>query len=153
MSYPRPGVPDIPSMVEAIADYWSRIGVTAKIVKSEWDVIRPRMFSQQAKDFAAPITQGHSVPDIITVILGSQLHFFNMSDTVNAALTKVQAAGTTEEAAQALGALGDVLIDEYALVPVALLNQIYLANPKTVAQWPVHAHQGGPNHFEYATKP
>jgi peptide/nickel transport system substrate-binding protein len=153
MSYPRPGVPDIPLMVEAIADYWRRIGVTAKIVKTEWDVIRPRVQSQQAKDFAAPITQGMGVPDIITVVLGSQLHFFSMSDRVNQAIDAVQAAGDTDAAAGTLGLLGDAMIAEYAVVPVALLNQLYVMNPKTVADWPVRAHQGGPNRFAYATQP
>jgi ABC-type transport system substrate-binding protein len=152
MSYPRPGVPDIPLMVEAIADYWSRIGVRAKIVKTEWDVIRPRMAAQQAKDFAAPITQGLGVPDILTVILGSQLHFFHSSEIVNAAIDAVNKAATVQQMEIALGNLGDAMLTEQALVPVALLNQLYVVDPKTVGSWPVHGHQGGPNSFAYATK-
>jgi peptide/nickel transport system substrate-binding protein len=153
MSYPRPGVPDIPLMIEAVADYWSRIGVKAKIVKTEWDVIRPRVAAQQAKEFAAPITQGLGIPDILTVILALQLHFFNSSPIVNTAIEGVDHAVTVEQMATALGNLGDAMISEQALVPVVLLNQLYVVDPKTVGDWPVRGHQGGPNSFAYATKP
>lgn len=151
-SYPRPGVPDIPLMVEAVADYWNRIGVKAKLVTTEWAVIRPLVARQQAKDFAAPITQGMGVPDVLTVILGSQLHFFNSSPVVDAAIAQVETAATVEQTATALGNLGDAMIAEYALVPIDLLNQIYGVDPKTIVSWPVRPHQGGLNRLAYATK-
>ncbi len=153
MSYPRPGVPDIPLMVEAVADFWSRIGVNVTIEKTEWGAIRPLVRGRQVNDFAAPITQGLASPDVIAILLGPPFYFFNISPEITAAGTAVKGAKNGEEMARALGQLGDAVIKEYALVPISLLNQIYVVDPKTVGTWPVHAHQGGPNSFEYATKP
>ena len=153
ISYPRPGVPDIPLMIEAVADYWSRVGVKVTIEKSEWGAIRPLVRGRQVKDFAAPITQGLASPDVIAILLGPPFYFFNISPEIEAAGAAVKGAKSGDEMADALGKLGDAMIEQQAVVPISLLNQIYVVDPESVGSWPVHAHQGGPNSFEYAGKP
>lgn len=153
MSYPRPGVPDVPLMIEAVADYWSRVGVKVKITKTEWGAIRPTVRARKVNDFATPITQGMANPDVIAILLGPPFYFFTLSPQVDAAVAAVKGAGNSKQMAAGLAQIGDAMIDQYAVVPIALLNQIYVANPKTIGNWPVVAHQGGANRFEYATRP
>jgi ABC-type transport system substrate-binding protein len=152
MSYPRPGVPDMPLMIEAVADLWSRIGVKVKIVKTEWGAIRPAVRARQTK-YAAPLTQGKSNPDVMAILLGAPFYMFMLSPSLDEAIAAVKSAGTREEMADAMRRLGDEMQKAHAVVPVAYLNQVYAVNPKTVANWPVKAHQGGANGFEFITKP
>ena len=152
MSYPRPGVPDIPLMVEAVADIWSRIGINVTIEKTEWGAIRPLVRGRQVNNFGAPITQGLASPDIIAILLGPPFYFFNTSAEITPAGAAVKGARTGEEMARALGELGDAVIKEYALVPISLPNQIYVVDPKTVGSWPVHAHQRAQVHRRDGTE-
>jgi peptide/nickel transport system substrate-binding protein len=152
MSYPRPGIPDVPLMIEAIADYWSRIGVKVKIVKTEWGAIRPVVRARKAK-FAAPDSQGLAPPDVIAFVFGDPFYEFNISSKVDAAVDRVKAAATREEMATALEQLANATIEEYGVVPMDLVNQVYVVNPKTVGGWPVKAHQGGLNRLSYVSKP
>lgn len=151
MSFPRPGVPDIPLMIEAVADLWSRIGVKVKIVKTDWGAIRPAVRARKVT-YAAPLTQGKSNPDVMAILIGAPFYMFTISPELNEAVSDVKSAGTAEEMSSALGDLGDQMQAASAVVPVALLNQVYATNPKKIAAWPVKAHQGGANGFEFIKK-
>ncbi|MCG8548030.1 MAG: ABC transporter substrate-binding protein [Alphaproteobacteria bacterium] len=152
MSFPRPGVPDIPLMIEAIADLWSRIGVTVKIVKTDWGAIRPAVRARKVA-YAAPLTQGKSNPDVMAILIGAPFYMFTISPQLNDAVAAVKSAGTADQMSAALGRLGDEMQAANAVVPVALLNQVYATNPKKIGSWPVKAHQGGANGFEFVSKP
>ena len=151
-AYPRPGIPDLPLVIEAVAADWSRIGIDVEIFPSDWaGIARPSVREGEA-DFLLGHSLGVFAPDLDLVLWREPNRWFETSDLVNGALDRLAAATTREEVAAAIGEVGDAVLEDFAWVPIAIVNQIYVANADTIGEAPIVAHAGGLNHLEFVTR-
>ena len=150
-AYPRPGIPDLPLVIEAVAADWSRLGLDVEIFPSDWPgIARPLVRSGEA-DFLLGHSLGVFAADLDKVLWRAPNRYFETSALLNAALDGLNSARTRDEIAAAIGRVGDAVIAEFAWVPVAIVNQIYVSNADTIGDAPIVAHAGGLNHLEYVT--
>lgn len=150
-AYPRPGIPDLPLVIEAVAADWARLGLDVEIFPSDWPgIARPLVRGGEA-DFLLGHSLGVFPPNLDRVLWRAPNRYFETSELINSALDALESAETREEVADAIGRVGDAVIEEFAWVPVAIVNQLYVANGTTIGNAPIVAHAGGLNHLEYVT--
>ena len=149
-AYPRPGIPDLPLVIEAVAADWSRLGLDVEIFPSDWGIARPVIRSGEA-DFMTGHSLGVFAADLDRVLWNAPNRWFENSESIDAALVDLQAAATRDEIAVAIGAVTDAVHAEFAWVPVAIVNQLFVSNAGTIGDVPIVAHAGGLNHLEYVT--
>ncbi len=150
-AYPRPGIPDLPLVIEAVAADWARLGLDVEIFPSDWPgIARPLVRGGEA-DFLLGHSLGVFPPNLDRVLWRAPNRYFETSELINSALDALESAQTREEVADAIGRVGDAVIEEFAWVPVAIVNQLYVANGDTIGDAPIMAHAGGLNHLEYVT--
>ena len=151
-AYPRPGIPDLPLVIEAVASDWSRLGLDVEIFPSDWAGIARPLVRDGEADFLLGHAMGVFAPDLDLVLWRAPNRWFETSPVLNAALDSLAAATTRDEVEVAIGGVGDAVLREFAWVPIAIVNQIYVANADTIGDAPIVAHAGGLNHLEFVTR-
>lgn len=132
------GVPEMPTIVEAVAAQWADVGVKAKIELTE----------------QAPISQGYRDRDRLPYIFTTRSPYnsFNPASLLDLFFHKDGAFGGTDAATSALveqsaklidpkakaaawAKVGQAIYDGYWTVPMPAVIPIVAVNPKTVSSW------------------
>jgi len=152
-SLPRPGLPDFPLLVEAVADDWSRIGLHVKIVNTQWSTVRGPQRNKALTGGAIALTFGPVNSDGIRGNIAAPFYNFALSPELNADEQAIKTSKTEQDLVNAVQKLGTDERVLSAYVPLFFFNSIYVVNPKKVATWDVRAHFGAPDNFDTITKP
>jgi ABC-type transport system substrate-binding protein len=152
-SLPRPGLPDFPLLVEAVADDWSKLGLRVKIVNTQWGTIRGQQRNKALTGGVVALTFGPVNPDGMRGNIAAPFYYFAISPELNAAEEAIKTAKTDKELIDASLKLGTIERDVSAFVPLYFFNSLYVVDPKKVASWDVRAHFGAPDAFGTITKP
>lgn len=154
VTFPRPGVPDLPAINEAVASYWKDIGVRVKLIPSEWGAVRPRLAERTLTD-AVNMSYGFTLEPV------TPLWFWNHPESLIAAhgedqtelydnLEQMFREPAAARRAKLAWKAGDVIRARYTHIPTVEVNALYVLGPR-IGDWAVYPHNGGANSYETVT--
>lgn len=141
-SYPREGVPEAMKTMEAIAAYWTNIGLQTKIIPTTFAGFRTRWLKGT---FPNPVSVGclsYDTRIFPAVLYTFQLHsesqfaggraYDAKFDSIYAETTK---AATLKEYAEAAWKVYKFTYDQYYQFPIVELGKFYATNPSKIKNW------------------
>ncbi len=139
--YPRPGLPEGPQMMEAIAGYWEKLGVVkVKIAVTDWGAVRKRWFAQSNGGWVgwANIPQLRDTGGVLSKCYyqfysKDQMTVCKRADA-DAILEKVTATTNIEEARKLLGDIHRLAYNEYLMWGVVEVDGL-MATSKEITKW------------------
>lgn len=150
---PRPGLPQIFTLAEAIANYWQAIGVDAKVTQYEYATIRDqaRKLNQYDPYFnVGPfvLNPASGIANTFYSKLNPPHHYFN-SSLIDQKMEEFSAAVDLGVRDRALRDVGDVLFSEYAALPLFWTNASLVIDSRVVAEYTFSGVPYAPSDMEY----
>jgi peptide/nickel transport system substrate-binding protein len=154
-----PGAPELPEVGEAAATMWKEIGVKAKIVESEFGVIRGKYISgawtgTQAYTFRGSADPSFRLLDAYYTSPGvgaGVLHFYE-APFIDERWKKFLNSIDPVERTQILKDLGNFVYQEYAVIPLLWLSGLAGFNPAVVVDYKCDFEIMGPTRCHEYTK-
>ncbi|MBI2866721.1 MAG: ABC transporter substrate-binding protein [Chloroflexi bacterium] len=141
MSFSAPPAPWLPQMVEAVAGYWSQIGVQPKILPTDLLTWNSKMRARpQAADLvgnAAPIYGGSSpnpIPFLRSVYHREGTLLLLKSPQVDSWLDEASATLDAQRRVELIRKVVDFAYTEYVALPVAITPDLYAATAR-IGSW------------------
>ncbi len=142
ISYDRPGCPEFPLVVEAIAGYWQKAGLNPKIRISEWGVWRKAWAERKTQNTV------HGYEDVTRVTAYGILskfvekwHFAHKSGRstvnipeLNARFERIEKSLDIDEISKLLSEIYRYAYDSYLMIPICEIPD-KIATTKKVPQW------------------
>jgi peptide/nickel transport system substrate-binding protein len=147
---PRPELPELAQVGEAIATYWREIGVDVKLEEREFAWWREKFLKERIHGLAwTDATVRFEDRDIMRLMYYSKgtAHFFE-SAFVDQKYEQFIATADPQEQDQILREVGNHLFEEYASLPLFWLSTEFVANPQVVADYQTSG-MLPPRHLEY----
>jgi ABC-type transport system substrate-binding protein len=148
---PRPGCPEFPQLVEAVAGYWEKIGLKPKIRMTEWNVFRVALRERKSQNTI------HGVDSFITpnvgslsVKFGDKFYFRNSESTVNIPevnekFDRIVKSMDISEISKLLSEIYRYGYDQYLMIPIAEINDL-VATTKRIPKWDLGSHENDRNY-------
>jgi peptide/nickel transport system substrate-binding protein len=137
MSYTSPGEAELPQVAEALAVYFETVGIKATLENLDEAKVISMWRQKETSDYIWPNIIGLRPTEEWMRIANSSkgtVHHFEDAflDQTYQALTK---ATDPQERERLARAMGDHLFEEIADIPLLLLHNEVVANPKMVSSW------------------
>lgn len=137
-SFAISGAPEVPTLNEAIAGYWNKVGVRTKVIPVDYVTFSNDSSAGNLK--AGVATYGFSIPalpfsyhDLIFIKGGKN---YMVADPKLAELiTKAEGSANLEETAAGVKASERYMYDQNYVIPIVATSVEWSANPKTVKDW------------------
>ncbi len=146
-----PGAPEMPELAEALATMWKQIGVTVKIVDSEFGVIRPRYQASKMTATDAWTMRSSAEPSFRGVDfwftspgVGGGGGWAFEDPSINERWTKFVQSSDPVERRQLQTDIGQFLYDNYASIPLLGLSGLAGINPKQIVEYKCNTEALGP---------
>ena len=153
MSYARPGCPEFPLVVEAIAGYWEKIGLKPKIRMSEWTVWR-QAWNERKTQNTVHGSDSTTNPEISTLILnmGEKLYFKNSRSAVNVPevndrFARIDKSMDITEISKLLAEIYRIEYDLYLTVAVCEIPDM-IATTKRIPKWDPGFRRNDRNYYD-----
>ena len=137
--YPYAGLPEMKLMTEAVAGYWTKIGIDANIIPIDYAAFRPRIMARELPNGPA---SGYAWANRYLLIGSIRLAwhtegtFGNYSNPdMDALIDKAQASLTEAEMDKAIAECYQYLYDNYLTLPIAEVDEPYAFDPKVITDW------------------
>jgi peptide/nickel transport system substrate-binding protein len=155
-----PGAPEMPELAEALATMWKPIGVTVKIVDSEFAIIRPRYQASKMVGTDAWTMRSSAEPSIRGVDfwftspgVGGGGGWAHEDPFINERWTKWVNSADPVERRKLQTEIGQFLYDNYASIPLLGLSGLAGINPKLIVEYKCHTEALGPTRCHEYTQP
>lgn len=140
--FPRPGLPEVPRIGEAITGYWRKIGVKTKIIPSDYPTYRGLLAKKNSPELAncvAPMSYGNRLlwdaafnivyhsGGLLTCVKDREID--RMVDDLIAEKDPTKIGPRSYELAMYLN-------KHFYQIPIAEVGAIYATDPKKVSAWP-----------------
>lgn len=151
----RPGIPDLPTMGEAVANYWEKIGIRVKMEPADYSA-RVRADIRDRK-MAYTFTHSNG-PHMIHNLWWMQYApsytytFLDGYPEMIPIMERARQATDPKVREEYLWAAGNIIMDNYMAVPLAWVNAVFAVSSK-VGDWPLTANNGGPINYNFITPP
>jgi peptide/nickel transport system substrate-binding protein len=153
ISYPRPGCPEFPQVVEAVAGFWEKIGLKPKIRMSEWPIWRLAWREGKTQnsvhgydDFPAPDV-GALYEKLAERWYGKgPIAIFNIPE-VNDRFEKIAKSMDLVEISKLLAEIHRTVYDQYLTVPICEFSEI-AATTKRIPKWDMGRRQSDRNYSD-----
>lgn len=135
---PRPGVPQIVTLAEAIGNYWRAIGLDVNITQYEYATIRDRSrkLNQYNPWFNAGTYQLTPVPAIFTEYYSkTDVHHYFNDLYIDQRYEEILATSDLSLRDRELRQFGDFLFSEYANLPLFWIKTSSVIDPRVVADY------------------
>jgi len=140
MSYPRPGCPEYPQLVEVVAGYWEKVGLKLKIRTSEWAVWRLAIRDRKSQNTVHGYESG-TAPEAGDILSRMQEKFYGKSNAttvnvpeLNAMFEKAERSTDIDEVSKTLVGIYRYLYDQHVMVPICQIPTV-IATTKKVPKW------------------
>ena len=148
---PRPEVPELADVGEAIQNYWREVGAEVGIQVMEFAVFRDHIIRGSLGGVAwTDGTIRFEDPRMLGIVYysgrdpaagGQCCHFFER-DTIDEAFEKLVPETDFDVRDQLLREAGNFIFEEYALLPLFWMTASFTVNPEIVADYPTTGFRG-----------
>ena len=150
-SFPVPGAPDLPKVAQAIAGYWTNVGVDVEIYPSDFATIRAA-WGANPQQFYAPgeaalfiaSTGASSLPNTrwyaISKEAGGLLHLTGefAQDAIDDLYAEASTESDAAERAALLREVNEIMYDEYLTIPIVYYGNEYALGPDIKSWRPIN---------------
>lgn len=149
------GGTEIPQVAEAVANYWTRVGLDVEIVPMEWATFRPKLLKRDTvgitwvhglSSFVSPepavVLRNLWTCDGVYIILAC-------NDTVDASLKAILEELDEDKRVELRRNVFRAVYDNYLFVPIGQVNVTLAANPDRIAAWPLVPGTADRTNYEY----
>jgi peptide/nickel transport system substrate-binding protein len=152
INYSRPGCPEFPQVVEAIAGYWQEIGLKPKIRNTEWPIFRIAWREQKVQntvfgfdDFPAPDAAAlvYKLAERWWYGQGA-FALFNKTE-VNERFDRIEKSMDVAEVSKPLSEIYRIVYDQYLAIPICEFSQ-KIATTKRIPKWNMGSRQNDRNY-------
>lgn len=148
------GLPEMPQIAEAVATYWAKIGVKTKLIPIEYVTHRTDYQNSKLPPLAFPFR--YTFEQNLTRQLTKA--FYSKSKGTHAETAALDALAAEllneidpDKQAALIRKMGQVLYDEYLVVPIAYTSIIYGVSKK-IGDWPMIAGLNEAHHLDLITR-
>ena len=151
MSYAKPGYPDNPRVVEALAGFWQQIGLKPKIIMIDYGTYNS---SHRTTAKTAGEVSIESDATIADLLLKVEMYFLPnvvapmFQDAGSYALYKDSPKATFEQRSALANQLNQYYYDNISLIPIVVTGYCFAWNTDKILPWP-HPDYNKPVYFEY----
>jgi peptide/nickel transport system substrate-binding protein len=148
------GLPEMPQIAEAVATYWAKIGVKAKLVPMEYVTHRPDYQNSRLAPLAFPFRYSFEfnltrqmTKAFYSKAKGTHAEFVGLEPLASQLVNEVN----LDKQAELIHRMGQIIYDEYLTVPIAYTSIIYGVSKK-VGDWPMITGMNEAHHLEFITR-
>jgi peptide/nickel transport system substrate-binding protein len=154
VSYPRGGCPEYPTVVEAVAGYWEKIGLKPKIRMSEWNVWRVAWRERKTQNTVHGV-DSFSVTEIGLLLqkFGEKFDFKGEAQSTvnipefNEKFDRIKKSLDVAEISKLMAEMYRYSYDQHLIVPICSIPDV-IATTKRIFKWNVGQHQNDRSYCE-----
>jgi ABC-type transport system substrate-binding protein len=153
ISMSRAWLPEYPQIVEAVADYWEKIGLKPKIRVTDWAVYR-KAFADRKTQNIIHGTESPVSPDIVTLLerISDRWDFSAARSSVNIPylnekFERISRSLDIAEITRLLAEICRYAYDNYLVIPMCDLPDM-IAATKRIPKWNLGVHRTGNNYYD-----
>jgi peptide/nickel transport system substrate-binding protein len=153
ISYDRPGCPEFPRVVEALAGYWQQIGLKPKVRISEWGIWRQSLRDRKTQNTIHGM-ESTTNPEVGALLIKfmEKWYFKNVLSMVNIPelnekFEKIEKSVDVAEISRLLSEIYRYAYDHYLMVPICEIPE-KIATRKEIPKWDPGLRRADRNYYD-----
>ena len=151
---PRPELPELEDVGEAIQNYWKDVGALVKLEQWEFERFRDKIYGDSVENHHNNLAWTDATirfpdPAMLRIIYysGGCCHFFE-SETIDRVYEELQLTSDSAARDSLMREAGNHIFEEYGTLPLLWLSAEFVVNPEVVAEY-LTSGLGPPRQLEY----
>ncbi len=151
---PRPELPELEDVGEAIQNYWKAVGAEVQLEQWEFERFRDKIYGDSVENHHNNLAWTDATirfpdPAMLRIIYysGGCCHFFE-SETIDRVYEDLQVTADSAARDVLMREAGDHIFEQYGTLPLLWLSQEFVVNPEVIAEYKTSG-LGPPRQLEY----